>query len=275
MDKDRQLQPKEDFAAFVGSIPENYDRGLGPVMFADCARIMAGRAAALAPGRLLETAAGSGIVTRALRDQLPGSTALTATDLNADMLAVAARKIAAGEAVTLEPADAQNLPYADGAFDCVVCQFGVMFYPDKDRSYREAFRVLRPGGHYLFSFWDAVEFNPFARIWRGIMLRLFPDDPPPFVPFEYRFDAAKASLLAAGFDGIEASVVRLSKEIASPPALARGLACGSPATITLDARGQDKEAVVAMATEALIAELGTDPCRTDLQAIFVAARRPD
>ncbi len=106
------------------------------------------------------------------------------------------------------------------------------------------------------------------------MLRLFPDDPPPFVPFEYRFDAAKASLLAAGFDGIEASVVRLSKEIAAPAALARGLACGSPATITLDARGQDKEAVVAMATEALIAELGADPCRTDLQAIFIAARRP-
>lgn len=96
--------------------------------------------------------------------------------------------------------------------------------------------MLAPGGHYLLSFWDAVEFKPFARIWRGIMLRLFPDNPPPFVPFEYRFDAARASLLAAGFDGIEASVVRLSREIASP--------------------------------EALSAEFGTDPCRTDLQATF-------
>lgn len=273
-ERPRSGRPNADAPVFAGSIAEHYDRGLGPVMFADHARIMAERVAALGPRRVLETAAGTGIVTRALRDRLAPDVALTATDLTADMLAVAARKFGPEDQVVLTPADAQALPFADATFDAVVCQFGVMFYPDKDRSYREALRVLRPGGSYLFSFWDTIEFNPFAKIWRGIVLKLFPDDPPPLVPFEYRFDMAKASLVAAGFEAIEASVVRFAKDIASPEALARGFAYGSPAAITLDARGQDKEAVVAMTTAALVAELGSDPCRTDLQSIFMSARRP-
>lgn len=263
---------KESFA-FAGAIPENYDRGLGPVMFVDYARIMAERVAGLRPLRVLETAAGSGIVTRSLRDHLAADAIITATDLNADMLAVAARKFEASEAVSLAPVDAQELPYPDCSFDCVICQFGVMFYPDKDRSYREALRVLKPGGHYLFSFWDGVEFNPFARILGETVRRFCPDDPPPLAPFEYRFDPAKTSLIAAGFETIEASVVRFSKVIASPAAFARGLVFG-PAAVTFDARGQDKEEVAAAVTAALIAELGSDPCRVDLQSIFVSARCP-
>ena len=123
----------EDFSAFTGSIPEYYERGLGPHIFVDYAADIAARAAALAPRRVLEMAAGTGIVTRRLRDMLPGDTHLTATDLNEPMLAVAAVKFAAGEQVEFQSADACDLPFGDGTFDCLVCQFGVMVFPDRIR----------------------------------------------------------------------------------------------------------------------------------------------
>jgi ubiquinone/menaquinone biosynthesis C-methylase UbiE len=159
---------------FVGSIPKHYDEGLGPVIFSDCAAEMARRAAALNPSRVLETAAGTGIVTRALRDALPDSVELTATDLNPPMLEIAKAKFANGEAVTFLPADATALPFAAQSFDVVVCQFGVMFFPDKDQGYREVRRVLRPGGRYLFNVWDSHKFNTFGRIGHEVVSSFFP-----------------------------------------------------------------------------------------------------
>src|SRR5262245_52754553 len=113
----------EHAAEFVGSVPEHYDRGIGPVMFLDFAADMAGRVAALRPQRVLETASGTGIVTRLLRDKLPAGSQLMATDLNPPMLEVARAKFKAGELVMLQPADAMALPFADGSFDAVICQF--------------------------------------------------------------------------------------------------------------------------------------------------------
>ena len=113
---------------------------------------------------MLETASGTGIVTRALRDALPADTQLTATDLNVDMLKIARTKFGSNERVAFQPADALALPFPDAAFDAVICQFGVMFFPDKDRSYREVRRVLAAGGRYMFSVWDAHRYNPFGRI---------------------------------------------------------------------------------------------------------------
>jgi ubiquinone/menaquinone biosynthesis C-methylase UbiE len=140
-----------DAASFIGNIPEHYDTGLGPVIFVDYAADIARRTAACGPARVLETAAGTGIVTRQLRDVLHPGVHLTATDLNAPMLEVARTKFRPGEAVDFRPADAASLPFADGAFDAVVCQFGVMFFPQKETAFREAHRVLSQGGHYLFS----------------------------------------------------------------------------------------------------------------------------
>jgi ubiquinone/menaquinone biosynthesis C-methylase UbiE len=131
-------------ASFIGNIPEEYDRGLGPMIFVDYAADIAQRVASHAPARVLEMAAGTGIVTRRLRDLLPESTLLTATDLNPPMLNVARGKFRSDERADFQPADATNLPFLDGAFDAVVCQFGTMFFPDKDRSYREVYRVLAP-----------------------------------------------------------------------------------------------------------------------------------
>src|SRR5207248_2899997 len=133
------------------------------------------RVAASAPRRVLETCAGTGIVTRRLRDMLPVSTQLIATDLNPPMLEVARGKFKPSEAVEFQPADATDLPFPDQSFDAVVCQFGVMFFPDKEKSYREAYRVLAPGGQYLFSVWDEHRFNPAPHLVHEMLGGLFPD----------------------------------------------------------------------------------------------------
>ena len=175
----------DDVASFVGAIPDFYDRDMGPIIFADYGARVAARVAELSPARVLETAAGTGIVTRALRDALRAEARLTATDLNAPMLEVAKAKFSPGEQVAFQAADAMNLPFADASFDVVLCQFGVMFYPDKDRSYREARRVLAPGGRYVFSVWDSIERTRFGFAVNEACRRIFPVDTPAFpsVPF--------------------------------------------------------------------------------------------
>ena len=141
--------PETD-VVFAGSIPALYDRYLGPIIFEPYATILAARVAGMDPRRVLETAAGTGIVTRELVRILPNTTAITATDLNQPMVDFAAGKIVA-EKVSWRQADAQSLPFEDDAFDAVVCQFGVMFFPDRLAAYREVQRVLKPGGHFVFT----------------------------------------------------------------------------------------------------------------------------
>jgi ubiquinone/menaquinone biosynthesis C-methylase UbiE len=203
-------------AHFTGCIPENYDCILGPHLFVDFAADLARRAAATKPGRVLEIAAGTGIVTRMLRDALPGSARLIASDLNPPMLEIARQKFGAGESVKFEPADATALPFDNGAFDTLVCQFGVMFFSDKNKSYREAYCVLASGGRYHFNVWDSFDFNPFARISHETVGRFFNDDAPVFytVPFGYhRIDAIKKSLTGAGFEDISVHVIKIEKTI--------------------------------------------------------------
>jgi ubiquinone/menaquinone biosynthesis C-methylase UbiE len=142
-------------ADFTGSIPSFYDQGLGPIFFAEFADDIARRVAVSAPTRVLEIAAGTGIVTRRLRDLLPPEAQLTATDLNPPMLEVARGKFRSDEMVEFQAVDATALPFPDASFDAVVCQFGIMFFPNKDKGHREAHRMLASGGRYLFSVWDS------------------------------------------------------------------------------------------------------------------------
>jgi len=266
-----------DAAHFTGNIPQHYDQGLGPMIFVDYAAEMARRVAACNPAGVLETAAGTGIVTRKLRNLLPVGAHLTATDLNPPMLDVARAKFRPGEKVEFKPADAMALPFRDAGFDAVVCQFGVMFYPDKDKSYREVFRVLAPGGHYLFSIWDAHRYNPFGRMTHEIVGRFFPVDPPQFmtVPFSYAFEPIKASLIEAGFADINAAVVRLVKEIPDARAFARGQVYGSPLIDQIQMRGGiEPEKVVDALVQELHREFGADPGRMPLQAIMFSAKKP-
>ena len=264
-------------AEFVGNIPTFYDQGLGPVFFAEFADDIARRVAASAPIRVLETAAGTGIVTRRLRDLLPQEAQLTATDLNPPMLEVARGKFRAEERVTFQPADATALPFPDDSFDAVVCQFGVMFFPDKDKAYHEAYRVLARDGRYVFSVWDSHRHNPVGRLITEIAAGFFPVDPPLFyqVPFAYhRIDPIKDSLSAAGFTEIRIGVLSLDKMVADVAAYTRALVYGNPLIDQIRARGGvDPERVVAALAEALPREFGTDPMRIPLQAIVFETRR--
>ena len=165
---------------FAGSIPTVYETYLVPLIFEPYAQDLVERLAARRPARVLELAAGTGVVTRRLASALPASTAIVATDLNQPMLDQAA---AAGtqRAVEWRQADAMQLPFGDATFDAVVCQFGVMFFPDKPRAFSEARRVLRPGGVYIFNVWDRIAENEFADGVTTALEPLFPDDPPRFL----------------------------------------------------------------------------------------------
>lgn len=266
-------------ASFVGSIPDEYDRGLGPVIFADYAVDMARRVAACAPANVLEIAAGTGIVTRQLRDLLPSGANLTATDLNPPMLDVARTRFRSGERVDFQPADASALPFRDGAFDAVACQFGVMFFPDNDKAYREVHRVLVPQGCYTFSVWDTHRRNPFGRLAHEVVARFFPADPPQFyqVPFGYhQIDPIKESLSDAGFTNIRVAVLRREKEILNAGFFARGLIYGNPLIEQIRARGGvDPDRIVDALTQALHQDFGSEPARMPLQAVMFEASRPE
>jgi ubiquinone/menaquinone biosynthesis C-methylase UbiE len=267
----------EQSARFTGDIPANYDRGMGPHLFVDYAADLARRVAAARPLHVLEIAAGTGIVTRLLRDVLPADADLVASDLNPPMLDVARQKFRAGERVEFQSADATALPFSDGAFDALVCQFGVMFFPDKDKAYREAFRVLSPGGSYHFNVWDSFDFNPFARIVHETVGRFFGADVPRFytIPFGYhRIDPIKASLVDAGFADISMHVFRLDKTISQARLFAEGLILGNPIVEEICARGMaDPAEIIDAVTAALRREFGQDPGRMPLQAIVFGAIR--
>lgn len=264
-------------SGYIGNIPRHYDRNLGPLLFADYATDIARRVATVNPRRVLETAAGTGIVTRALRDALPAGASLTATDLNAPMIDIAAAKFRPGEAVEFRTADAMALPFAEASFDAIVCQFGVMFFPDKDKSYREAFRVLAPGGHYVFSIWDSHRHNPIGRIAHEVIGSFFPADPPQFqsVPFAYRFEPIKESLIEAGFASISATVLKSQKEVADFAMLARGLVYGSPIIDQVEQRGgADAERIVDAIVRRYRVAFGDEPAMIPRQAIVLSANKP-
>ncbi len=170
----------ESDKGFVGSIPQIYERYLVPLIFSSYASDIAKRVASSAPARVLEIAAGTGVVTRALAAALPERVAIVATDLNQPMLDIAA-VVGTPRPVEWRQADALNLPFADGAFDAVVCQFSVMFFPDKPKAFSEARRVLRPGGVFLFNVWDRIEENEFADAVTTALEAVFPKDPPRFM----------------------------------------------------------------------------------------------
>lgn len=263
-------------AGFVGDIPGYYDRGMGPVLFVDYADDLARRVSARSPRRVLETAAGTGILTRRLRDLLPAGARLVVTDLNPPMLDMAKAKFAADEAIEFQQADALSLPFRDGMFDVVVCQFGVMFFPDKPTSYKEVHRVLAPGGSYIFNVWDAHRHNPAYRIAHELVAAHFPTDPPGFfaVPFAYHaLDPIKDALAAAGFPDPRVTVLRRVQEQVDLTAFTRAVVYGSPMIDQISNRGGDPEAIVAALDTAFRKEFGDAPSRIPLQAIVFEAKR--
>jgi ubiquinone/menaquinone biosynthesis C-methylase UbiE len=265
----------EQDRVFTGSIPAIYDRYLGPLIFADYAADLAQRVAAALPQRVLETAAGTGLVTRAMARALPAAVEIIATDLNQAMLDYAAAQPGA-ERVTWRQVDAQALPFPDASFDVVVCQFGAMFFPDRTMAYREARRALRPGGQFLCSVWDRIEENEVADVVTAAVGALFPNDPPRFLartPHGYHDKAAIADALRhAGFSHVESETIAKRSRAASPRDPAVGFCQGTPLRGEIEARGPGRlEEATDVAAAAIMARFGAGPIDGKIQAhVFTA-----
>jgi SAM-dependent methyltransferase len=257
-------------ASWVDSMPEIYDRCLGPALFAPYAAHLAGVVADLAPGAVLELAAGTGIVTRELVRAVPQAR-ITATDLNAAMVAWAAERITGPD---WQVADAQSLTFPDSSFDVVVCQFGVMFFPDKPRAFAEAGRVLRPGGTLLFTAWDTVETSDFPAALVESIAAVMPDDPPDFVvriPYGYHEpDEIERDVAAGGLRLERIERVVLGANAASARAIAEGFSGGTPLRFALEERGNLSTLTDRLAEE-MTARLGSGPIEGSLAAYVVYA----
>lgn len=266
-------------AHFVGSIPETYHRHLGPLLFEPYAADLAGRlelAASPAP-RVLELAAGTGILTRRLRERLPAGASLVATDLNEPMLAVARANLGATAGVAWRQADASELPFAAETFDVVACQFGLMFFPDRARAAREAARVLKPGGQLLLNVWDSLDHNPLGRIAHETIAAFFSSEPPDFykVPFGLYDPAAIRTLLeSAGFEEVRAVTVPFAAQAPSAEHAAIGLVRGNPILLAIRERGMaEPDEIVAALAAALAKPFGDWPLSVPMQAHVFTARR--
>jgi SAM-dependent methyltransferase len=257
---------------WTGSMPETYDRYLGPAIFLPHALDLAHRAATLSASRLLEVAAGTGLLTRALAEALPAAR-ITATDLNEAMVRYASSRV---DGVVWRQADAMALPFDDASFDLVVCQFGVMFFPDKRAAFREVARVLAPGGRFLFNTWDVIERNDFAAALAAGIARAFPEDAPTFlvrIPYGYAdIDQVSSDLRAAGLHVDEVTMVTLTGHADSSTQLATGFCQGTPLRLEIEERGS-LAAVTCLVAEEMSARLGAGALAGDLSAHVVTARR--
>jgi ubiquinone/menaquinone biosynthesis C-methylase UbiE len=261
---------------FAGSIPEIYDRLLVPMIFEPYARDLAARLADLKPQDVLETAAGTGVVTRAIVSRLPADARIVATDLNQPMLDRAAATMHPADRIRWQQADALALPFADQSFDAVVCQFGAMFFPDKVLGYRQARRVLKPGGHFMFNVWDEISENEFADVVTEALASVFPQDPPRFLartPHGYH-DAAKLreQLAAAGFTSISIETLGEVSKAPSPRDPAIAYCQGTPLRNEIEARGAPGlEAATQACTEALALRFGNGPVEGRIRALVITA----
>jgi ubiquinone/menaquinone biosynthesis C-methylase UbiE len=259
--------------ALTGSVPEAYDRYMAH-LFEPYADDLAERVPA-GSERVLELACGTGIVTKRLRDALPSSAVLVATDLNEPMLERARRSVAAAD-ITWQQADAQALPFEGGSFDTVVWAFGRMFLPDKVRGFREAKRVLSCDGVLLGNVWCSRADNPTPEVIQEVVERLFPDDTPRFLDAPYGYcdeDRIRADLHDAGWPDPRLEVVSLEVESASADDVAKGWVRGTPLAGELVERQADLDAVERAVAEALAATFGSAPYRSQSSAIVITATR--
>ena len=263
---------------FAGSIPEIYDRYLAPLIFESYAFDLAHRIASAGPTKVLETAAGTGVLTQAIARRLPEPTHIVATDLNPQMLERAKARLHHNHQIEWKQSDALSLPFADQRFDVVACQFGVMFFPDKVQGYKEAHRVLKPGGRFVFNVWDRISDNEFADTVTETLAALFPDAPPRFLartPHGYHdMESIRADLGAAGFANISVDVVKHVSKAPSPLDPAIGYCQGTPLRNEIQARSPScLEDATRRAAEALANRFGTGEIEGRIQALAITAIR--
>ena len=272
------MGPSERDSIFGAGVAEYYQTHLVPMLFAPYATALVRRLVAIAPTRILEVAAGTGVVTRAMATAFPGSVAIVATDLNQAMLD-RAMAVGTSRPVEWQQADALRLPFGDGQFDVVACQFGVMFFPDKIKAFGEARRVLRPGGVFIFSVWDRIEDNEFADTVTAAVATLFPGDPPLFLrrtPHGY-FDprVIARDLRQSGFvtpPQVETLAERSRAATAATPAIA--YCHGTPLRQEIEARDVTRLGeATSCATDAIADRFGPGPVEGKMQAHIVSVTR--
>jgi SAM-dependent methyltransferase len=259
-------------ATFAGSVPEIYERYLGPLLFEPFARDLVHRVDACAGAALLELACGTGLLTRELLRVAPRDVALTATDLSEPMLSVAGGLVNDSRA-TLRKADAMALPFDAASFDAALCQFGVMFFPDKAAAAAQVRRVLRPGGKYIFNSWGSFADNPLADVAERVVEETFPDNPPRFfhTPWGYPdADTIAADARRGGFADVRVETVDVLGRAPSAEAAAIGLTQGTPMAGQLAERTPDAiRDVTARMTAAFAREFGAAPLVVPMRAYVV------
>ena len=261
---------------FAGSIPENYDRYMVPLIFNPFAADFVQRAVSLSPSAVLETAAGTGVVTRALAPKLSPRASYIVSDLNQPMLDYAAARQAPDSRIKWRQADALALPFEHAAFDLVCCQFGAMFFPDRSSAYREAKRVLKPGGHFLFNVWDRIEENEFADDVTNALARIFPNDPPRFMartPHGYHDTALiRSELEVAGFSRVVIETIAAQSRASSPRFPAVAYCQGTLLRNEIEARDAGKlESVTDYAESAIAGRHGSGEVAAKIQAHVILA----
>jgi len=263
-------------ADFSGSVPEYYDTCLGPAWFDGFAADLARRLSSKPAGDVLEIACGTGMLTRHLRERLDPAVRLVATDLSASMLDYARRKLNDRIGIEWREADAAKLPFGDRAFGAVVCGFGVMFVPDKQAAFREACRVLKDGGTFLFNVWTRLEDLPHAAAAFEVVETLFPGDPE--MRFTVPYDLHDAALLRglleqAEFGNVKIEHKRLAIDRVSARTIATGLIRGTPRSVLIEKRGVALDRVIDAIAVSLTRIGGADPYRGSAEAVVVEARR--
>lgn len=260
---------------FVGAIPDVYEQLMVPMIFQDAALRLAAIVAEAAPRDVLETAAGTGVLTRALMRSCPEAR-IVVTDLSQQMLDVAAARTPDSLLVSHQQADALTLPFEARTFDTVVCQFGVMFFPDRVRGYREARRVLRPDGRFIFNVWDKIERNPVTAVIESALTRVTPARPLTFMsrgPHGYfSMRQIHDDLRDAGLAAV--TVTEVDGRARSTPGEAAVAFCqGTPLRREIDDHeALDVEAATAIAEAALIRHFGPGPFDAPIRSIEVVAR---
>jgi SAM-dependent methyltransferase len=250
-----------------------YDEYLVPAVFRPYADDLASRVARHRPQDVLELAAGTGVLTRAMMASLPQAR-VTATDLNVAMVDVGSAQV---PAATWRQADAMQLPFGDASFDLVACQFGVMFFPDRPAAYADVARALRPGGHFLFNCWGPLATHDVEATVIATLAESFPDDPPDFlarVPHSYHdADRIAADVATAGFGGVVIEMVQLDCIGKAAADLARGYCRGTPLRGEIEARG-DLDSTTGAVAIALERRFGSGPVVGRMAALVVSATSP-
>ena len=268
----------ETDAVFEGSVPEVYDKHLVPLIFESYADNLVGRLCNLVGGRVLELAAGTGVVTRALARSPPVFRRDRGIRSEPGDARSSRRGIGTTRDVSWRQADAQELPFDDGSFDAVLCQFGVMFFPDKVRAYGEAHRVLHRGGRFIFNVWDHIGENEFADVVTEAVGTLFPDDPPRFLartPHGYfKEEEIRRHLALGGFDVVEVEPLEARSRAARAADPAVAYCHGTPLRDEIETRDPARlREAVQVATSAIERRFGATDVNGKIRGYVVTAKR--